>query len=199
LISSGAEIDKKNLEGRTPFYEAVVKGDFEMCSFLIKNGADKDSRDNSGKTALFETIINKNRSLMELLISQGCSIQKRDNQGNTALHAAIIVDNTPAIEYLFSLNADIFATNKQNASPLSLVLRKGNEAVKSFMTTENINSMDNNGNTPLHIGASMKVPVSTLQVLIDKGADLEARNNLGQRPYDKAVEVKYDAALDVLN
>ncbi|MDA3957517.1 ankyrin repeat domain-containing protein [Oceanispirochaeta sp.] len=198
LISSGADINRKNLEGRSPFYEAVVNGDFEMCSFLIKKGADKDSRDNSGKTPLFETIIGKNRALMELLVSQGSSIQKRDNQGNTPLHAAVIVDNKVAIEYLFNLNADIFATNKQNASPLTLVLRKGSDTVKTFMTLEKINTMDNNGNTPLHIAAAMKVSVSTLQVLLDMGADKEARNNQGQRPYDKAVEVKFEAALDIL-
>jgi len=45
----------------------------------------------------------------------------------------------------------------------------------------------------------MKASVSTLQTMIDKGADKEARNNLGQRPYDRAVDSKYEAGLDILN
>lgn len=199
LISSGADINKKNLVGRSPFYEAVVNGDFEMCSYLIKQGADLEVRDNSGKTPLFETIIGNNTALMELLVSQGSSIQKRDNNGNTPLHAAVIVDNDKAVEYLFNLNADIFATNINNASPLTLVIDKGSEYVNTFMSFENINARDNNGNTPLHIAAAMKASVSTLQTMIDKGADKEARNNLGQRPYDRAVDSKYEAGLDILN
>ncbi|MDC7235830.1 MAG: ankyrin repeat domain-containing protein [Spirochaetales bacterium] len=198
LIDSGADLNRKNLLGRSPFYEAVINGDFEMCSYLIKQGADLETRDNSGKTPLFETIISGNPALMELLVSQGSSIQKRDNQGNTPLHAAVIVDNTEAVEYLFNLNADIFATNKNNASPLTLVIRKGSEYVDAFMTLENINARDNNGNTALHIAAAMKASVGTLQVLIDKGGDKEARNNKGQRPYDRAVESRYEAGLDIL-
>ena len=199
LISAGSDINKKNLEGRSPFHEAVKGGDFEMCSYLIKKGANLDTRDNSGKTALFDTILEENVTLMQLLISQGASIQKRDNQGNTPLHAAVIIGNREAINYLFRLNADIFATNKQNASPLTMMIRRGGDNLKEFITIENVNARDNNGNTPLHIAAQMKAPVSTLQLLLDKGADREARNNLGERAYDKAVSAHYDAALDLLN
>ena len=199
LISAGSDIDQKNLEGRSPFHEAVRNGDFEMCSYLIKKGAYLDSRDNSGKTVLFDTILEGNVTLMQLLISQGASIQKRDNQGNTPLHAAVIVGNIESVNYLFRLNADIFATNKQNASPLSLMLRRGGDDLRSFLTVENINARDNNGNTPLHIATKMRAPVSTLQLLLDKGADRDARNNLGERPYDRAVESKYEAAIDLLN
>ena len=135
---------------------------------------------------------------MELLISQGCSIQKRDDQGNTPLHVAVIVENRQAVQYLFNLNADIFARNKQDVSPLILIIKSGNEALDWFISPRNIGFMDNNGNTPLHIAARIKAPVSILQLLIDKGADLEARNNRGETAYDTAVDVKYDAALDVL-
>lgn len=199
LISAGSDINRKNLEGRSPFHEAVRGGDFEMCSYLIKKGADLDSRDNNGKTVLFDTILEGNVTLMQLLISQGASIQKRDNQGNTPLHGAVIVGNIEAVNYLFRLNADIFATNKQQASPLTLMIRRGGDDLKSFLTVENINARDNNGNTPLHIAADMKAPVSTLQLLLDKGADKEARNNMGERPYDRAVSVRYEAAVDLLN
>lgn len=58
LIKSGADVNAKNKQGRTPLYYAlhgqgVLEGKEELILTLLKNGADVNVKDNDGKT-IFE-------------------------------------------------------------------------------------------------------------------------------------------------
>jgi ankyrin repeat protein len=43
LISKGASVNAKNVDGDSPLDSAVVRGNKEMARFLLKNGANVNS------------------------------------------------------------------------------------------------------------------------------------------------------------
>ena len=52
LISSGADVNAKNVEGGTPFHLAAEEGQQQIVELLISKKADINARDNKGKTPL---------------------------------------------------------------------------------------------------------------------------------------------------
>jgi ankyrin repeat protein len=51
LVVHGADINKPNFYGNTPFHFFVYnEPDIETAKFLLENGADADKLDNSGRT-----------------------------------------------------------------------------------------------------------------------------------------------------
>ena len=51
-IADGADVDSKNVEGRTPLCRAVQYGKKDVIKLLIEEGADVNARMNFGDTAL---------------------------------------------------------------------------------------------------------------------------------------------------
>jgi ankyrin repeat protein len=52
LISSGANVQTANEDGRTALFAAAMHGDLAICKLLLARGADRSHRDSQGKTAL---------------------------------------------------------------------------------------------------------------------------------------------------
>ena len=69
---------------------------------------------------------------------------------------AIDRENSEIAILLLQRGADIFARNKEGESPLSLSLRKGVSVLSWFLDSSNMNSQNNEGNTPLHMAVGLE-------------------------------------------
>ncbi len=52
LLSNGATVDTKDIDGRTPLHEAAYGGHETVIQLLVSNGATVDTKDNDGRTPL---------------------------------------------------------------------------------------------------------------------------------------------------
>ena len=84
-------------------------------------------------------------------------------------------------------NADIFYANLNGDSPLkfALTLREGRE--DWMINSHTIGAGDGAGNTPLHLAAEWQI-LPMIPYLIDKGADINARNANNETPLFNAVK-----------
>ena len=85
LLDSGANIEAKDKDGRTPLYHAVLKEYLNVFILLLERGADIEAKDKSNQAPIdyakgsIKTILKKRKSFLLHI----------DKNGNTALHNAI--------------------------------------------------------------------------------------------------------------
>lgn len=88
LISSGADINEKNMMGWTPLYTAVRNQQKTIAAFLVDKGADVNAKNNSGQTPLHFAIETGQKDVAELLIAKGADISAISGRGENALSLA---------------------------------------------------------------------------------------------------------------
>jgi ankyrin repeat protein len=153
LIDSGANVNSKDSDGRTPLYFAVVRGVFSVVKLLVENGADINIKVN-GNTA-FQTTIRKFRNffpdypkIAEYLIKSGANVNEEDDEGFTPL---------------------IFSTAKEPIfEAVKLLLENGADA----------NKETHDGFTPL-ITAVGSHETKLVEYLIEHGADVNQITKAG--------------------
>lgn len=69
------------------------------------------------------------------------------------------------------------------------------EAVRTAVAELDLNERDERGRTPLMLLLTNRMPVDAIELLISKGADLEAEDKLGDTALKKAVKFKQKDAI----
>ncbi|KAF7502109.1 hypothetical protein GJ744_007110 [Endocarpon pusillum] len=79
LLERGADVDRRNPNGHTPLFSAVIHGNLELAQLLLKSGANKKIRSEDGQTV--EDFARGHNAMMDLLRSdqllQGPKIENR--------------------------------------------------------------------------------------------------------------------------
>lgn len=88
LISSGADINEKNMMSWTPLHAAVRNQQKAVAAFLVDKGADVNAKNNSGQTPLHFAIETGQKDVAELLIAKGADINAISGRGENALSLA---------------------------------------------------------------------------------------------------------------
>jgi ankyrin repeat protein len=200
LIEWGADPNISNKGGWTPLYLAtdnrnIEGGDYpvpkpdmdhlEYIQFLLDHGANPNLRakDNTltrtiftmqwfqeaGATPFVRAAQSSDTALMKLLLAYGADPKLRTDFGDTALTAAAGIGWVEGVTYERSA--------KDNIEAVKMLLDLGLDP----------NGANNDGRTPL-MGAAMKGRNEVVQMLVDKGAKLDARDN-GSRDTDTVVSV----------
>jgi len=161
------------------FYQSVRNDDLATLRVLVKdNGADvKDSR---GQTPLMFAAAFGSMEAMKLLISNGADAKAESEAGVTALHWC--TGDVSKVRLLLDHGADVNKVSRLGRTPLlvaagtygtletvKLLLQKGAE----------INLTDSLGFTPLNAAANVD-NAAIAKLLIEKGANLEAKTSIGQ-------------------
>jgi ankyrin repeat protein len=206
LISKGAEVNFSAQEGDSILYEAVWMDDFDIVKILVDNGAKYDVKDKDGFTALHYAAIQGSMDMVKLFISKGVDtsslymaafmgdldrvkefvekgtkVDAKDDAGWTALYWSACGGQTKVAEFLIDNGADINTTDSRSQSLLHQAAQTGNvELVELLISKGGVapNIKDKRGNTPLHNASHRDIAA----LLIDKGADVNAKNNVAQTP-----------------
>ena len=91
LIEYNADIDAKDLKGRTPFYNASgghYFKDFSVLLLLLEHGADPNSRAVDDSTPLHNASFCGALEIVRLLLEHGADVKAEDKRGRTALQIA---------------------------------------------------------------------------------------------------------------
>ncbi|XP_072034493.1 transient receptor potential cation channel subfamily A member 1-like [Amphiura filiformis] len=164
LIDSGsADVNSRDIDKSTPLHQATVKGDIDLCTFLVERGAAIRAYDVNQVSPLMQAAQGGFKECVQYLMSLANQVgiplneylSDRDNEGNTALHLAV--------------------GNRHISVARSLIERGA--PVNCKKTT--------NGFTPLHQAAIIgEEPLS--QMLIDKGAETEIHDREQMTPLHRA-------------
>ena len=88
-IAEGADVNAKDLNGRTLLQLAALKGHKEVAELLIAEGADVNAKTNSGWTPLVVAAVRGHKEVVELLIAKNANVNAKNNGGETPLDWAI--------------------------------------------------------------------------------------------------------------
>jgi ankyrin repeat protein len=67
LLKKGANIEEKNIDGKTPLYIAIMFESLDAIKILLENGANKNVYDNIGHHLLYSAELRKNEEINKLL------------------------------------------------------------------------------------------------------------------------------------
>ncbi len=198
LLLLKANVELRNLSGNTPMHTAVLHQDSLGINMLYQYGASLESRDNTGMTPLLLSTRKNFWTISELLIELGADYNTRDDRGNTPLHEAVRNKNQRTCGLLAGKGADIYAENSYGDTPLMIAFKAGVEVVDWFITGPMVFDRDDEGNTPLHTAIQLNASAEVIHSLIDKGADINSRNNRINTPLHNAFLSNNKTAVMVL-
>ena len=207
-LAQGAAVNGKDkVFGITPLASATLLGEVETTELLIKNGADVNRKNRDGGTALHGAAFLGHADTTRLLIENGADVNAENYEGETPLNAATVDwEATEFVAGLLQIEVDEEAVKSGRSSVVELLdqydakLGAGNsnsggdeiceaaaagdiEAVKAqLIEGANPNARDSElGATPLS-WTTLFNHVEVAEFLIQKGADINARNRDGGTP-----------------
>lgn len=163
----------------TPLIQAARRGGVEAARLLLAAGAEIDARNDAGRTALIEAVRARHYLVAELLLDHGADASFRDGAGKTALDYDGY--DSPIYARLGgrAIGAGIFALAKRgDATALATALRE---------TDVDPNTVDTFGQTPLTYAAGHNPDPTVVEVLVQRGANVNHPDIYGWTPLMHAV------------
>lgn len=122
LLINGADVNKKDHFGETPFYVAVNGGNKTIVELFLKHGADVHTITTQGETVLHCAAAHGYKEIIKLLIEQGVDKHATTRRGETVLHVACKFGHIDTVELLLQCGIDVHACNKSSQTALDYVL-----------------------------------------------------------------------------
>ncbi|KAL8746481.1 MAG: hypothetical protein Q9184_007742 [Pyrenodesmia sp. 2 TL-2023] len=173
---------------RTGLLGAIQQGDDLLLEIAIEEGANVNAKGADGKAPLHLAAMQGNPDIVQLLIDHGADIniatslrgdiqERKFNGQRTPLHWACDRGHESCVRLLVKHGADVNANNYTNRTPLQEALMRGNVSISKFLLENgaSVKSHDDEGWTPLHQAAISRKAVEVIHLLLDKGADIEAK------------------------
>jgi ankyrin repeat protein len=184
LFDHGANINARASSlGRTPLLIAAgYPGTTSLLELLLARGADLHSKDDTGFTALTIAMRSADVDVVRFLVDKGLD-PKADVPAN-ALQAVYARHRPGVLDYLMSRGMKVpsdtlFVSNWQEPELIGRWIDQGAD-VNARRGTYAL--------TPLLNAASSELShAQTLQVLLERGADVNAESTEGEKPLDWAI------------
>lgn len=215
LLGNGTNVDHANNAGNTALLHMlegyVLEGlefDLEAVFQLLDMCSNLDQQSSSGRSLIhFVSAIHlfgersnspNHRCLQFLakLIDSGVSVDKKDTTGATVLHALASVACIEGIQFVSDSTTVVDATTRDIKGQTALHKLCGKPYSVDFVSSLNwlflhgcdVNEADCYGRTALHYATSSQFTnVSTVQALLNKGANVQAVDKAGLNPLHMCV------------
>lgn len=187
LIARGVSIHARDSMGRTPLHNAAVGGHWEVAQLLARCGARVDVPDGQGRTPIMLAMAGNHRPVVEYLIGEGAAVD---------LFLATYLGDTAQIQEFIAGGVDVNAKGPNGWPPLHYaVIGNQAEAARLLIAAgAEVNGLIDDPDrwngyrrmTVLHCAVSLGHS-ALVALLLDSGADVEARDGYGTTPLCLAV------------
>ncbi|MCJ1393706.1 hypothetical protein MMC18_006582 [Xylographa bjoerkii] len=184
------DIEKMNETGTTPLILAVSSRHDDIVQYLLQKGVNVESRCAKGQTPLTCAVVSGNEVTVNLLLDKGASIDTM-SWGMTPLHEAIKSGDLRMVKLLLRRNANSNTrASREYSKPCPITPGRVKSEIFAFHDVEYIW-------TPL-LRAASSGREDIVQLLIDEGADIEARGPCDLTALMLAVKEHHDSVTKVL-
>lgn len=191
LMLAGTDPNVRDGRNQTPLHLAAHMGRHEIARILLRNGADPDARTCSGLAALHLAAKEGHAACVSELLLGGAEKDPRSHADRTPLQMAAAYNRLGAAEQLLAAGANPDIRSFDGWSVLDIAASRGNVSVlRALLRHGDVHASDNAGNTALHYAASFEGSGdnggSGVRVLLEAGAHIEAKTDVGYSPLHTA-------------
>ena len=168
------------------FFKAVQLDDVRTVQSLLQRGFDPNTVNPQGVPALMLAVKEPSLKVAQLLATwPKVKTEVRNENDESALMLAALKGHVALVKLLVENDADV---NKPGWTPLHYAATAGNVPIIELLLDNSayIDAESPNGSTPLMMAAMYGTPES-VKVLIQAGADLNVKNQLGLTALDFAI------------
>lgn len=168
------------------FFKAIQFDNVRVVQALLQRGFDPNSVNPAGVPALMVAVQEPSLQVAELLASWPTTrTEVRNASDESPLMLAALRGYFPLVKRLVDNDADV---NKTGWTPLHYAATGGHVPIIEFLLDKSayIDAESPNGTTPLMMAAMYGTP-EAVKVLIQAGADLTLKNQLGMTALDFAI------------
>jgi cytohesin len=218
LITAGADVNAKDEDGDTPLDNAKHKpetadllrkhggkygtilgaaygGDIEAVKEFLAAGANVNVKNNIGMTPLHEAVHYGRKEIAELLIAGGADLNAKDKHGKTPLHHAATKE---IAELLIAEGADVNAKDNGGNTPLDWAIRRKHPETADLLRKHGGKTADwFNADKSIHTAARAG-HIEAVKQHLAAGAEVNAKDDYGNTPLDRAIQFKKPETADLL-
>jgi ankyrin repeat protein len=199
LLAHKANIEAAGRDRKTPLICAAEAGRSQAVELLLKSKqkASSSGIDDTGMTALHWAAYNGHEETVEILSQKKGSLAKVNAMGRTALHLSVIQTQFAVVEPLIRKGADLNSQCAAGLTPLHYACMADSIEIATLLLLGGADieaSEYQQQQRPLHIAAA-RSSVRLLDLLCEKGASLNARDSVGDRPLSVACRCGHVAAV----
>lgn len=201
LLSKGDKVNVniRDYENYTPLHHACIYQHLGIVKQLLSCKADLNAASSEGYTPLHAASLVGNATIVRLLIQNGADPHFADNLGFTPLAFAVREQHEEVVNLLLrSTTPQMNIRTSEGFSPFHISCCRTNaQIVRQLLPYSNINERTNQGFTPLHL-AAMHGTITIVRVLLERNADLYARDRDNLLPIEYAERYDHRAVVELL-
>lgn len=201
FMSKGADINKADLEGTTPFMNAAAtNNDVALLTSLLANVKNINQVNKKGQSALTLAVRNNTPEVVSLLLAKGADLTIVDANGDN-LAAYLVQGYSPQRAELFEAKSKLLvekglkldALQKNGNTLYHLAMAKDDLALLKRLESLklDVNSKNAEGLTVLHKAAMTAKSDEILKYLMSIGAKKEITTEFKETAFDLAKENEY--------
>ncbi|KAL6720887.1 hypothetical protein ACLMJK_002812 [Lecanora helva] len=188
-----SSINAPTKSGETPLIAAINTRDEELVKLMLQRGADVEARCVDQMAPLMHAVCRGSQTIVEILLNKGAQVDA-PTAGWTVLHKAAHMVNIPITKMLLVGGADIEARSPKDFLPKKHPLARGGD----LDDYDEVDPADADiGYTPL-LRAATHGHEAMVRLLLDRGANIEARTPSNGTPLICACEGNHEAIVDFL-
>lgn len=185
LLDHGAHVDLQDYLGEHSLLRASMNGHVPVVRTLLENGADVNAQSGERqRSALHTASENGHESIVQILLEHGANVDARDHMGQSALHLVSSgggnyevryfdqASSVKIVQLLLDHGADVNARDLEGNSSLHNASSKSLDSIVNC--SAEVQARNHRGDSALHEASYYKI--SVVQLLLDHGADVNARN-----------------------
>lgn len=199
IIKQGANINSNDLEWGTLLHQAVKKSNCIVVQAILSFGADINCKDLLGDTPLHKAVVIGLLDMTRTIIELGAELNTTNLDSKTPLIVAAASGNLSVVELLLSSGADVTPKDIFGNTALHYPVYLDPSGITKSMyeaAFAEISAQDDQQKAPLNVSEFVNLNIA--KVLINYGANLDAKNKQSKTPIMVAIENRNIVAVQLL-